>query len=210
MALTKNELSELVRDIISGGDPVLEGKYHPTIIWKIADTVLGGLIQESMRKDNQTNGYEINGSFLTTVTAGILEDTDRDERYSLLPHSVISLKENRGLHRISELKNTENAFSQVPNGGNDVFTILDVHYVSRKTEFYQESNRVYYRRLGLAVKKVLIKAVFSVTNLDPDQPIAIPSDMEDMFVERIIERLKIQQASPQDKSNDGNPNIPQQ
>ena len=49
MALTKKELSEFVRDILGGGDTPREGKLHDTIIWKAADIVLGGLIQEEMR-----------------------------------------------------------------------------------------------------------------------------------------------------------------
>lgn len=207
MALTKKELSEYVRDIMSGGDPSREGKFHDTIIWKTADIVLGGLIEAAMWKDKQSNGYDINGSYLSTFTADIKEDSDRGEKYSLLPHSVISLKENRGLHRISEVGNTDFAYNQVPNGSHDVFRILDVHYISNRTEFYQEGKRVYYRNIGTSVTRVLKKYVAAISGLDADDPIAIPASMEDQFVERIIERLRFSQLIPQDKSNDQNPNI---
>jgi hypothetical protein len=209
MALTKKELSEFVRDILSGGDPAREGKFHDTIIWKAADIVLGGLIQEEMWKSRENNGYDINGSFLSTFVAEVQDDSDRNEKYSVLPHSVISLKDNRGLHRVSEKGNTENAFTQVANGSHDVFRILDAHYLNEKTEYYQEGNNIYYRHIGLAVKEVLIKMVTAITGLEPDQPIAIPSSMEDQFMERVIERLRLQQLTPQDKYNDGNPNMPQ-
>lgn len=209
MALTKNELEEYIRDIISGGDETLEGKYHPAIVWKTADTVLGSLIAESMRKDIQTNGYEINGGFLSTAVLDVEEDTDRDEKYAVLPYPIIALKENRGLHRVSETKNPEVAFSQIPNGGRDVFNSLDVRDTSDRAKFYQEGNKIYFQRIGKLVNKVLVKAVFSITNADPDAPIAIPADMEDMFVDRVLQRLGISQATPQDKSNDNNPNIPQ-
>ncbi len=207
MALTKKEISEFVRDIMSGGDPTREGKFHDTIIWKAADIVLGGLIQEAMWKDQQSNGYELNGSFLSTVSEKVMLDEERGEKYSKLPHSVISLKENRGLHRVSEVGNIDNAFTQTPNGGHDVFSILDAHYLNSHTEFYQEGNKIYYRNIGSTVEKVLIKAVFSITGLDPDAPVAIPSSLEDMFIERITERLRIQQITPEDKSNDQNPNV---
>jgi hypothetical protein len=209
MAITKTELEEYIRDIISGGDESLEGKYHPTIVWKTADTVLGGLIAESLRKDRQVNGYEINGSYLSSAVLDVEEDTDRDEKYAVLPYPIVSLKENRGLHRVSETKNPDVAFSQIPNGGRDVFNALDVKDASDKVKFYQEGNKIYFRRIGNLVDKVLVKAVFSLTNADPDAPIAIPADMEDVFIDRILQRLGISQATPQDKSNDNNPNIPQ-
>jgi hypothetical protein len=126
-----------------------------------------------------------------------------------LPYSVISLKDNRGLHRLSEVGNTENAYSQVANGSHDIFRGLEAHYLNEKTEFYQEGNNVYYRNIGISVKKVLVKMVATIIGLDSDQPIAIPSSMEDMFVERVIERLRMQMMMPQDKYNDSNPNIPQ-
>jgi hypothetical protein len=208
MALTKQELSEFVRDIISGGDPAREGKFHDTIIWKAADIVLGGLIQQELYKSPESNSYDINGSFLSTFIVSVKEDTMRGEKYSELPYSVIELKNNRGLHRVSEKGNTEFAYTQVANGSHDVFRGLEAHYLNDKTEFYQEGNNIYYRNIGVDVKEVLIKMIAAISGLPSDQPIAIPSTMEDMFVERVIEMLRIQQAVPQDKSNDSNPNIP--
>ena len=207
MALTKNELSELVRDLMEGGDPTREGKFHDTIIWKLADVVLGGLIQEAMWKDPDTNGYDINGSFLTTFVLPVKEDTVRGEMYSELEHSVITLKDNRGLHRVSEKGNIDFAFDQVPNGSHDVFRSLEAHHLDPRTEFYQEGNNIYFRNLGLAVEEVLVKQISAITGLDEDDPIAIPATMEDMFIQRIIDRLTIQQQVQQDKNNDSNPNM---
>lgn len=207
MAITKRQLSDYVRDIKFGGDPALAGKLHPTIIWKTADIVIGKFIESAMFKTSDSNGYEIDGDFLTTKTTPVKYDEDRDEKYSILPAQVIALKKNRGLHRVSELKNKENAFSQVGNGSNDIFAILDVHYLNSKTEFYQEGNKIYYRNIGITVEKVLIKMVAGISDLDPDALIPIPSIMEDDFVERIMEILTEARVLPQDKNNDNNPNI---
>ncbi len=206
MAITKRELSDLVRDGKFGGDPVL-GKIHPTIIWKTADTVIGKFIEQAMFKTPDSNGYEINGDFLTTKTAPVKYDEDRDEKYSILPAQVISLKKNRGLHRVSELKNKENAFTQVGNGSNDIFSILDVHYLNSKTEFYQEGDKIYYRNIGVTVDKVMIKMVAGISHLDPDELIPIPAIMEDDFIERIKDILTESRVLPQDKNNDNNPNM---
>jgi hypothetical protein len=210
MAITKNELSELVRDIKSGGDPSMEGKFHPTIIWKIADMVIGGMIEMAMYKTQGGNGYDINGDFITTFkNVEVRTDADTDEKYSVLPAPVISLKHNRGLHRVSEMKNLEDAFALVPNGSHDVFSILDAHYLNQKTEVYQEGGKIIYRNLRPTVEKVMVKMVAGISALDPDSPIPIPASMEDAFLQRVLELLDEQKLTPQDKVNDNNPNIPQ-
>jgi len=208
MSITKNNLSDLVRDIIGGGDTALEGKYHPTIIWKLADTIIGGLITRAMYKNQESNGYDIQGEFITTFkNVSVLKDEDTDEMYSELPAPLISLKKDRGLHRVSEMKNKENAFAKALNGSDDVFSILDVHYLINKTEYRLEGNRIYYRNLGTSVKKVLIKMVAGISELDADAPIPIPLSLEDEFLSRILEYLKEEKMTPQNKYNDSNPNI---
>ena len=207
MAITKKQLSDYIRDIKFGGDPTLSGKIHPTMIWKTADIVIGKMIEAAMFKNQDSNGYEINGDFISTYTADVLNNTERDEKYSKLPAQVISLKNNRGMHRVSELKNKENAFAQTGKGSNDIFSILDVHYVNTKTEFYMEADRIYYRNIGTTVEKVLIKMVAGISNLDPDATIPIPASLEDDFIERVSEILTEARVLPQDKNNDNNPNI---
>ncbi len=207
MAITKKQLSDYIRDIKFGGDPTLSGKIHPTMIWKTADIVIGKMIEAAMFKNQDSNGYEINGDFISTYTADVLNNTERDEKYSKLPAQVISLKNNRGMHRVSELKNKENAFAQTGNGSNDIFSILDVHYVNTKTEFYMEADRIYYRNIGTTVEKVLIKMVAGISNLDPDATIPIPASLDDDFIERVSEILTEARVLPQDKNNDNNPNI---
>jgi len=208
MAITKNELSELIRDLKSGGDPAMEGKFHPTIIWKCADIVLGGLIESSMFKSADSNGYEINGDYITPFkNVAVNTDNDTLEKYSELPAPLISLKNNRGLHRVSEMENTEDAFTQVANGSHDVFSILDVHYLNEKTEYYLQGKRIYYRNIRPTVDKVLIKMVAGISALDLDAPIPIPSIVEDQFVQRIIDMLDEQKSTTQDKMNDDNPNF---
>ena len=207
MAITKKQLSDYIRDIKFGGDPTLSGKIHPTMIWKTADIVIGKMIEAAMFKNQDSNGYEINGDFISTYTADVLNNTERDEKYSKLPAQVISLKNNRGMHRVSELKNKENAFAQTGNGSNDIFSILDVHYVNTKTEFYMEADRIYYRNIGTTVEKVLIKMVAGISNLDPDATIPIPASLEDDFIERVSEILTEARVLPKDKNNDNTPNI---
>lgn len=208
MAITKKELSDFIRDVKLGGDPTLEGKLHPTMIWKAADIIIGNAIEQAMFKTDDSNGYQIDGDFLSTYTAPVLEDITRGEMYSIIPAPIISLKQNRGMHRVSEVKNKTNAFAQISNGANDVFSILDVHYVTTKTRFYLEGNRMYYIELRPTVKTVLIKMVAGISALDPDDEIPIPAIMEKDFIQSVMDMLMEEKITPQDKNNDNNPNIP--
>lgn len=209
MSITKEELSEYIRDVKFGGDPAMEGKLHPTIIWKTADIVIGGMIEAAMFKTKDGNGYDLNGEFISTYNnVEVKDDSDTGEQYSDLPAPLISLKNNRGLHRVSEMKNIYDAFSLVPNGSNDIFSILDVHYLNKKTEVYVQGDRIYYRNLRPTVDKVLIKMVAGISALALDEPIPVPAIMEEEFIQRVSNMLTEQKVTPQDKTNDSNPNIP--
>ena len=215
MAITKNELSDLIRDKMLGGDDTLSGKLHPTIIWKVADTVIGKLIESAMFKDKESNGYEINGEFITQypsqsnpkpITVKI--DSITGEKYSDLPAPIISLKNDRGLVRVSEIKSTNNAFAIVGNGSHDVFSILDVHYLNQKTEVYLQGNRLIYRNIRTGVEEVLVKIVSGISSLEPDAPIPVPAGLESDLIEMVCLLLQEEKITTQDKSNDNNPNIP--
>ena len=215
MAITKNELSDFIRDKKLGGDDTLSGKLHPTIIWKAADIVIGKLIEISMFKDKESNGYEINGEFITQFPSHdhpepvlVKVDDITGENYSDLPAPLISLKQDRGLVRVSEIKSIENAFAIVGNGSHDVFSILDAHYLNSKTEVYVQGNRLIYRNIRTGVEKVLVKMVAGISSLDPNAPIPVPASMEADLIEMVSALLDEGKVTTQDKSNDNNPNIP--
>jgi len=215
MAITKNELSDLIRDKMLGGDTTLSGKLHPTIIWKTADTVIGKLIQMEMFKNKDSNGYEINGDFITQYPnennpepISVKTDIITGEKYSVLPAPLISLKDDRGLIRVSELKSVENAFAIVGNGSHDVYSILEAHYLNKKTEVYLQGNQIRYRNLRASVDQVLVKMVSGISSLDPDAPIPVPSSMESDLIEMVSNLLQEEKLTIQDKNNDNNPNIP--
>jgi hypothetical protein len=215
MAITKNNLSDFIRDSKLGGDPTLSGKIHPTIIWKAGDIVIGKMIKEAMFKDKDSNGYDINGEFVSQFPNNshpepitVKTDTITGEKYSDLPAQLISLKDDRGLVRVSELKNLDNAFSIVGNGSNDVYSILDVHYLSAKTEVRIQGSQIYYRNIRPAVKEVIVRMVAGIGSLDGDDPIPIPGDLEFDFITLVSELLNEGKLTTQDKSNDNNSNIP--
>jgi len=207
MSISKKNISDLLRDIKSGGDPTMEGKLHPTIIWKATETVFGGLIDAAMRKDQESNGYDLNGDWISSFkNVPVILDKDTDEMYSDLPAQVISLKDDRGLHQVSEMKGQENPFTRVTNGSHAVYSILESHYLNSHPEYYIEGNRIIYRGLGVAVEKVLIKMIAGISGLDPDSPIPIPASMEEELIRRVKDLLEEEKLTPQDKNNDTNPN----
>jgi len=104
------------------------------------------------------------------------------------------------------MKSLDNAFVQVANGSDDVFRILETHWINLKTEYYLEGNRIYYRNMGNAVKEVLIKMISGISNLDADSPIPIPASKEEELIKRVILILEEEKLVPQDKLNNENTN----
>ncbi len=206
MAVTRGEFNELVTDLMGAGDPSTEDKFHPGIIWKVAEFVRNALIEEAFDRNAKHNHFDLNGDFVSSfANVSISLDADRDERFSELPTPVISLKDNLGIRQVSAMKGQRNSFSLVPNGAISTRSLLET-FAFKSAKYYVEADRIYYIDVDKDVDKVLIKMVSSITNLPEDQPIPIPANLENVMLERVVAILKEPKTTKQDKENDSNPN----
>ena len=204
MGLTKAEIADLVIELETGGGATSQSKYHPKAIYKVCDIVLGQVIEESLYKDRQSNNYEINGDFLSRYTAEVKTDELTGEKYSDLPAQIISLKNDRGLHQITGVDTDQkDPFVPLGNGGVGIFGALEAYDHTSLPKYYLENNRIVYRNIG-SVEKVLVKMVASISDLDNDQLIPMPANLQKTFLDLVRDELK--KMPPQDKTNDSNPN----
>lgn len=206
MAITKGEFQELVTDLLGAGDPSTEDKFHPGIIWKVAEFVRNSLIEEAFGRNAKHNHFDLNGDFVSSFSnVDVLKDTDRDERFSKLPAPIVSLKDNLGIRQVSAMKGQKQSFSLVPNGALATRSLLEV-FAFKSAKYYVEADKIYYIDVDKDVDKVLIKMVSSITDLPKDQPIPIPASLENVMLERVVAILKEPKTTKQDKENDSNPN----
>tara|TARA_R110000751_G_scaffold79121_2_gene159562 strand:+ start:9414 stop:10067 length:654 start_codon:yes stop_codon:yes gene_type:complete len=214
MPITKIEIAELVREIKGGGDASSEAKFHPTIIYKVAEMARNHLIKTAYnesRSYSSQQGYGvgrtyINGDFYSTYkNVPIKEDCETNRVYSLLPGRLISLPHDRGLRSVSPMQEEENQFNIVEAGSSAVYAGLEADVMSGP-EIYIEGDRIYYRNLTNTDCKVLIRMVSSINDLKEDEIIPIPADYELQFLELIKASLEEQKIAQQDKHNDANIN----
>jgi len=94
--MTKAEFTELVVRYLSGGDCPADvmGKYHPAVAEKYIEMAYGDILMQlpSSQLDAYVKAYN-------NVTVSF--DSARDEYYSELPSTIISLPMGRGVRLIS-------------------------------------------------------------------------------------------------------------
>lgn len=201
MAFTRKELTEIVNELLSGGDNPVDNKIHIGIVTEVADVVRVTLIEEAYRKDSD---FDINGDFVSSFSdVPVKEDTGRGEKYSDLPAPLISLRDNMGLRQVSAMKDQKTSFTLIPNGAIATRAGLEVESLNKHNRMYIEKGRIYYLGIG-NVDKVLVKMVVPIRDLGDDDIIPIPAAYEDMFLEKVL--AYIGNGSPQDKTNNSNPN----
>ncbi len=206
MSLTKNQIAYLVQDLVGGGDQPVNSKYHKSNIQLITELVVNDLITAEYYRSRNEGTYDINGDFVTPYpNIDVSYDSDRDEYYSNLPSRFASLPQNRGIRLVSQMQNQSGAFIQIANGGLFAFNGLEADSLGGASGYYVEGQKIYYKNLDhVHVKQVLIKMITAVESLDEDAVIPIPSAMESLLLDKVIEKMEIPKNTPQDKTNDTN------
>lgn len=211
MAITKAQISVLVQDIVGGGDQPVGSKYHPDNIAKVTELAVNELITLDYFRSRNEGNYNINGDFITSFPnenfpddITVEFDTMRQEYYSILPSKYASLPHDRGIRHVSEIQNQENEFIKTPSGSTSVYRNLEAGNTAGRTSYYVEANKIYYKNTREGLKKVLIKLIRAVEDIEPDEALPIPSSMELTLLQKVAEIMDLSKEALQDKINDNN------
>jgi hypothetical protein len=136
----------------------------------------------------------------------VLTDEDRNEKYSILPCSVVVLPDNRGVRMISPMHDQKNSFVYRSNNSLNIYGNLDVDAVSKRTRFYVESNNIFYdAHLSDDITQLLMKLIPEFDSLDDDEEVGIPSAYGKLIFDLVIQSML---GKPLEKmSNDNNANV---
>lgn len=209
--MTKRNLIDLIKHRLAGGDcpQELKGKYHPKIIEKHIEIVLNYLIKTVAYKEaEREQDWGLLDSYTKTYTnVPILEDVERNERYSILPVNVIDLPQNRGIRFISDQQNQAMQYIYRDNNSVDIYSNLDIDRVSTKTRWYREKNKTYYsRHLSPMIKDVLMKLIPNFSDLEDADESPVPSAYAKSIFDLVFQSMM--GMPPEKVSNDNNANIP--
>lgn len=195
--MTKAEFTELTQRFLSGGDCPSDvcGRYHSLVIEKYIEMAYGDILMQlpSSQLDAYVKAYN-------NITVSF--DSARDEYYSELPSTIISLPMGRGIRLISPQQEQKLKFIYTANNSDSVYDELEVRTVLNKRTFYIENTKVYYRNIN-GVDKVLMKLVVPFSAFDDDDNIAIPSTKHLQIFAAIVQLLR--QQPFQKQSNNNNP-----
>lgn len=209
--MTKRNLIDLIKHRLAGGDcpQELKGKYHPKIIEKHIEIVLNYLIKTVAYKEaEREQDWGLLDSYTKTYTnVPILEDIERNEKYSVLPVNVIDLPQNRGIRFISDQQNQAMQYIYRDNNSVDIYSNLDIDRVSTKPRWYREKDKVYYsRHLSPMITGVLMKIIPNFSDLEDADESPVPSAYAKSIFDLVFQSMM--GMPPEKVSNDNNANIP--
>lgn len=211
MSITKAQISVLVQDLVGGGDQPVGSKYHRDNIAKVTELAVNELITLDYFRSRNEGNYNINGDFITAFPSDSFPDDitvefdkRREEYYSVLPSKYASLPHDRGIRHVSEIQNQANEFIKTPAGSLSVYRNLEAGNTGGITSYYVEAGRIYYKNTAIGLKKVLIKLIRAVEDIEPDEALPIPSSMELTLLEKVVEIMEISKEELQDRINDNN------
>lgn len=197
--ITTEQLTALISDGKSGGDPPTNSKYHPNNIIAIADIVRNTLIETEYKQTGIISDVLIK----PFDDVKVLQDDGRNEPFSDLPSTIAAINGSLALHQVSPMKDQIGVFDIGANGSRAVFDGLDGQLTERTT-VYLEGNKLFYENINPSVTEVLVKMIPSIFSLDKAEPIPVPGNKEKLFIDLINEMLDEPKKTVQDKSNDSN------
>ena len=207
--MTKEQLIDLIIDRLAGGDcpQELKGKYHPEIVSKHIGIAMNYLMQNIVVKEAERSGTSVYDAYTKTFkNIEVLFDADRNEKYSVLPCSVVVLPENRGVRMISPMHDQKTNFVYRANNSVSIYGHLDVNFVSDRTRFYVEGSNVFYdEHLSDDITNVLMKLIPEFDSLDDDDEVGIPSAYGKLIFDLVIQSMLGK--PPEKMSNDNNANV---
>jgi len=208
--MTKRQLIDLLKHRLAGGDcpQELKGKYHPEILAKHISLAHNYLLKTvAYREAEQTGDFGLLDAYTKTYIIDVLFDDLRKEYYSLIPIKIVDLPENRGIRFLSDVENQSIQYIYRSNNSEDIYNNLDVSKVSKRTRYYRERDKVYYRGVIIEMKEqVLAKLIPDFDSLEDEDDVSIPSAYGKLIFDLVFQSMS---GMPMEKvSNDNNANVP--
>jgi hypothetical protein len=189
--MTKGDILDLVLEYF-GVTADKEKQYHPLVVEKWLSTAFNTVLYNLCLAGIRHSDYAQLDPFIFPYKVGVICDTERNEYYSKLPVSVVALPENRGIYRISPVKDQKFQFIFRENGTSDIYDSLEYSMIRKKPTFYIENSKIFYDNKmtkELADAGVLMKLIPTFDDIDDDEDIPLPGGKDNDILKLIISEL---------------------
>jgi hypothetical protein len=133
---------------------------------------------------------EVDGSVVNRFNnQSVLQDSDTEEYYTLMPADPVDIPGGVGIRRVSPMKDLNKSYRPVPDGFCGLYEGLEGFSLEGNIGFYIEGKRIYYvgMKSGKAPEKVRVTMVLGIDSLDENQEINIPPDMEAEIIQYVVQ-----------------------
>lgn len=205
--MTKQNLIDLVRELLSGGDAPAEirGKYHPRVVSLYLEMAYDDVISVTADEGAKVKDFSILDEFATPYTVPVLTDTSRERKYCTLPALVMPLPGNAAMRSVSPPLDETTQFVNVSMTSQPVWAVLEADYVSPKSGYWLEGERMYFDDMfPYGLEEVLMKIVSSFGDLQKTDRVPIPAGKNTLIFQRVFELMQQKKQNPQDYYGDNN------
>jgi hypothetical protein len=205
--MTKQNLIDLIRELLSGGDAPAEirGKYHPRVVEKYLEMAYDDVISISADEGAKAKDFSLLDEFATPYTETVLYDTDKELKYCPLPVLVMPLPGNAAMRSVSPPKDPSTQFVNISMTSQPIWKELEADYVDPKPGYWLEGERMYFDDMfPYGLTQVMMKIVSSFGDLGKNDRVAVPAGKNTMIFQRVFELMQQKKQNPEDYYGDNN------
>lgn len=210
MPTTKRILAEQCMRILSGGYVTRDTEFDIREIMLAVEQARDRLVKQEVMSTSfsstsafvDTSG--VLGNYISVYdNVDILEDNNKELRYSLLPAMPLALPDDKGVYHVSYQKDQRASFVRMPNGSLGLYANLPSSRLLGKEGFWVEHDKIYYNdNVGFGLEKILLKLVVVSKDIPPDSPFPMPAELESDVVRDVVELYTVMRNAVHDEQND--------
>lgn len=151
---------------------------------------LAYLVRMRYFASKQSDTEELDGSLIFTFKdVSVTKDADRDEYYTELPATTMSLPNGIGIRSVIP-KGSKREYRPVTNGFSGLYEGMISSKLEGSVGYYQENEKLFFVNMDSTnnPEYVLMKIVLPLDGIDEDASLNIPMDMQEEVISYVVQK----------------------
>jgi len=203
---TRHVIAEQAQRVILGGTPTPDAEVREEDLLVYVDQAFGKLIRNSFFENMQEGIRQVNGAFLYSYEAEVIEDCKKNLFYAKIPSTYVNLPLGVGIYQVSPEGDPFNTIIPLDIHFIGLSTGLLVEGMEGRSSYFVKNTTMYFRgfKPGEEVGSVTITLAGGIQPEEIDPEVEMPLDMQGDLVSLTVELYLTQQQMPKDSDNDNN------
>lgn len=202
--ITKSLLAEQVLRILSGGDISRDSSVTYQEVILAINQMRDKLVREDVWARRAAGDDDINGEYLSRYCVDVECDSKTGQYFSTLPVRPINLHRDKGVYKVSYVKDPSTAFVPSTATAAGLYKGLEAETMNGRKSYYLEADKIFYENVTGEdlLKQVLVVMVASSSEIGEDDEFPIPADKEADVIQYVVQLYSTQKQRPEDNIND--------